>query len=399
MAKILKTNASEVISKLYLNDELADVHFIPAKIILENKIFISGMDPRTTVEDIETHFGEVGSIKKERRRLYEPSIWIYLNKETGESKGEATVEYNDSNAAKSAISKFDSTNFKGAKISVSIAYRKITPENYKLIYDHSEKEENMNIKNNMIFVDGMNPDTTEKHIEEWFGEVGDIQIIKETKKPNIYLYPAKSENSKRKASIEYNHPNAAKLAVDKLHNKVFRGYAILVTYYLKSRNNDNDADINWNNNVPKIPANKAILAALSPVFRNMFFGASKEVDDVKIIDADVESFKEFLQFFYLNEVTISMENIETIIRLANEYDIIEYVKSCTFPCGELTLDNICLSYRLALYLKDESLMKLCDAEISKCDKDTLKTILGMRLKIGENGIVEGKHFFSDFRFF
>lgn len=52
-----------------------------------------------------------------------PKVWLYRNKETGESKGEATITYDDSNAAKSAISWFDDKNFNGATIHVSLAQR------------------------------------------------------------------------------------------------------------------------------------------------------------------------------------------------------------------------------------------------------------------------------------
>lgn len=52
-----------------------------------------------------------------------PKIWLYRNKETGESKGEATVTYDDANAAKSAISWFDNGDLNGAIIKVSLAQR------------------------------------------------------------------------------------------------------------------------------------------------------------------------------------------------------------------------------------------------------------------------------------
>lgn len=51
---------------------------------------------------------------------------MYRNKETGESKGEATITYDDSNAAQSAISWFDNKNFNGVNIKVSLAQRQNT---------------------------------------------------------------------------------------------------------------------------------------------------------------------------------------------------------------------------------------------------------------------------------
>lgn len=52
-----------------------------------------------------------------------PKIWLYKNKETGMSKGEATVTYDDANAAASAINWFDNKDFNGASIRVSLAQR------------------------------------------------------------------------------------------------------------------------------------------------------------------------------------------------------------------------------------------------------------------------------------
>nr|CAD7409236.1 unnamed protein product [Timema poppensis] len=41
------------------------------------------------------------------RRTMKPKIWMYKDKLSGKPKGEATVTYDDSNAAKSAIDWFD----------------------------------------------------------------------------------------------------------------------------------------------------------------------------------------------------------------------------------------------------------------------------------------------------
>lgn len=55
-----------------------------------------------------------------------PKVWLYRNKETGDSKGEATITYDDANAAKSAISWFDNKEFSGNTIHVSLAQRQNT---------------------------------------------------------------------------------------------------------------------------------------------------------------------------------------------------------------------------------------------------------------------------------
>lgn len=51
-------------------------------------------------------------------------IWLYKDKLSGDSKGEATVTYDDSNAARSAISWFDGKEFRGNTIKVQLATKK-----------------------------------------------------------------------------------------------------------------------------------------------------------------------------------------------------------------------------------------------------------------------------------
>lgn len=62
-------------------------------------------------------------LQQKDKKTGKPKVWLYRNKETGDSKGEATITYDDSNAAKSAISWFDSKNFNGSTIHVSLAQR------------------------------------------------------------------------------------------------------------------------------------------------------------------------------------------------------------------------------------------------------------------------------------
>lgn len=165
--------------------------------------------------------------------------------------------------------------------------------------------------------------------------------------------------------------------------------------------NDDLADVRFvfgtGDHQTKVPANKANLAALSPVFYAMFFGSMKEGNEVNIADADVESFKEFLQFFYLSEMILTMENMEAVVRLADRYNILEYVESCaTFSEDQWTTENICWGFQLALCLEKEPLIRFCERKIiessdevlatemfKQCPKDTLKRILSMDLNCSE----------------
>lgn len=70
-----------------------------------------------------SYFIEFISLQQKDKKTMKPKIWLYRNKETGESKGEATITYDDSNAAKSAISWFHNKDFNGVVIHVSLAQR------------------------------------------------------------------------------------------------------------------------------------------------------------------------------------------------------------------------------------------------------------------------------------
>ncbi|XP_055303184.1 BTB/POZ domain-containing protein 6-B-like [Sitodiplosis mosellana] len=163
--------------------------------------------------------------------------------------------------------------------------------------------------------------------------------------------------------------------------------------YLNEKLADVHFAFNVGDEIHKVPANKANLAALSPVFDRMFYGSLTEDGDVKIVDASVEAFKEFLQIFYLGEVTLTIENIETVARLADKYDVLAYLNDCaTFTQNELTIDNMFWGLQLALFLKNQTLTDYCERKINespkevfasdafrRCDKETLEHILKLNL--------------------
>ncbi|XP_031625582.1 BTB/POZ domain-containing protein 6-B-like [Contarinia nasturtii] len=165
--------------------------------------------------------------------------------------------------------------------------------------------------------------------------------------------------------------------------------------------NDELADVHFvfgsDDVVEKVPANKVILASLSPVFYAMFYGDLKEGAEVKIVDASVEGFKEFLQFFYLYEITLTMKHFETVFRLADKYDILEHIKLCVELLNSNSkVDNICWGYQMALYLEYDALIKLFEISFVKsgeeilatkafqqCEYDTLRRILALNFPCSE----------------
>lgn len=114
----------------------------------------------------------------------------------------------------------------------------------------------------------------------------------------------------------------------------------------------------------KIPANKAALAASSPVFAAMFYGHLKERGDVKITDASPEAFQEFLQFFSQSEVKLTMNNVSEVLKLADKYD----VNDCSLGCSDFMKKNakigdIIWTLHLAVKFNLDDLKQFCEQKI------------------------------------
>lgn len=141
----------------------------------------------------------------------------------------------------------------------------------------------------------------------------------------------------------------------------------------------------------KIPAHKIILSLDSPVFDRMFFGSIQEKGDVQIVDAPAAAFKEFLQFFYLNEVTLSSAHIIFVTNLCKKYETNEFLRPCeTALQNSLSMDDMCWGYSIAQLLEQENLRKFCEDKIKtfaakiiksdsfmECDGQALSKIMTM----------------------
>lgn len=132
-----------------------------------------------------------------------------------------------------------------------------------------------------------------------------------------------------------------------------------------------DADIDQSE---KFPAHKIILSLDSPVFDRMFFGSIQEQGDVQIVDAPADAFREFLQFFYLDEVTLSSANIIYVTNLCKKYETNEFLKPCEIALqNSLTMDEMCWGYSIAQLLEQENLRKFCEEKIKTYAAKTIKS--------------------------
>lgn len=124
----------------------------------------------------------------------------------------------------------------------------------------------------------------------------------------------------------------------------------------------------------RIPVHKFVLSIVSDVFLSMFNGTWKEKYEAEIVDIPVAAFKEFLQFFYLDRVNLTMENVDKMLYLGDKYDVIACSNGCEkFLTRELTTDNVCWIYGLAIPFA-EKLKKYCEAFIAINTKAVFSSI-------------------------
>lgn len=159
--------------------------------------------------------------------------------------------------------------------------------------------------------------------------------------------------------------------------------------------NDEFADFHFifklkNDRCERVPVHKMLLANASDVFQVMFDNSWNETNEVVIVDASADAFKEFLQFFYLGKVELTMRNITEVMNLGKKYDVVE----CFSASGEFLIqhlaEDICWGLELAVHFENKELEKFCEQIIElntksifasqyflKCDQQTVKRILQM----------------------
>lgn len=152
----------------------------------------------------------------------------------------------------------------------------------------------------------------------------------------------------------------------------------------------------------RIPGHKSILSVGSDVFKAMFFGELKEEGDIRIVDASVAAFEEFLQYFYLNTVKTAKSNVCDVVNLGKKYNAVGCLRICEKRlCDDLSHENVCSSYDLAILFDLEQLKQHCELLISAKTEDVLESsefvncsrnVLGHILKLDRFSCPETKVF-------
>lgn len=143
----------------------------------------------------------------------------------------------------------------------------------------------------------------------------------------------------------------------------------------------------------RIPAHKIILARDSAVFKAMFYGPMKETGDIRLTNVSEAAFKEFLQFFYLAEVELDVENLVDVMHLGHKYMVAKCVDYCiNFFKDVHNAENILIGLSLGILYGNLELMTLCERFIAGksyavmwskgfkgCDRQLLAHILDANL--------------------
>lgn len=133
-------------------------------------------------------------------------------------------------------------------------------------------------------------------------------------------------------------------------------------------NRNKTGDIIFKVGTKEFKAHKCVLAAFSPMYyMGQLYGGFDDAkkDTIEIPDVSAAAFEEYLQFFYLDQVNLTHENIRDVLTLTEMASIDEFTNECfNFLIETLSVENVCLSYQLAVIYDRTGLIECCEHEIS-----------------------------------
>lgn len=114
----------------------------------------------------------------------------------------------------------------------------------------------------------------------------------------------------------------------------------------------------------RVAAHKIILSAASTVFEVMFYGSLKEGNTVEIKDVSPGAFKQFLQFFYLTQPTITLEYVGEVLYLADKYDLPKCTERCfVYMTKRINGIQVMSVYEPAIRFNNQNVMQKCERVI------------------------------------
>lgn len=124
----------------------------------------------------------------------------------------------------------------------------------------------------------------------------------------------------------------------------------------------------------RVPAHKILLANHSEEFKAMLYGAMKKSGDIRMADVSKAAFEEFLQFFYLTEVELSVENFADIMHLGYKYMVTNCIEVCVKFFKDIHyVDNIWTGLELGIRYNHLKLVTFCERFIAGNTNAVLKS--------------------------
>lgn len=114
----------------------------------------------------------------------------------------------------------------------------------------------------------------------------------------------------------------------------------------------------------QVPAHRHILAKSSVPFEKLFNASKEQSIRIKMPETSFVAVREFMQFFYLDKVTLNLPHILEVLRLTKLYRMEECAMICgNFWAKNVHISDICWAYRWAVYYGMTEFRRICECRI------------------------------------
>lgn len=132
---------------------------------------------------------------------------------------------------------------------------------------------------------------------------------------------------------------------------------------------DVSGDITFIVQSERIHAHRSVLASASLKYKTQFYGLRPDDGEIHVPNVLATAFNEFLQLFYKDTIDLTLGNIETVLDLAKQSLVEEFVNTCIdFIKMKIIPHNVCEAYRLAILYDLQSLRIRCEEKITASTK-------------------------------
>lgn len=122
----------------------------------------------------------------------------------------------------------------------------------------------------------------------------------------------------------------------------------------------------------RVPVHKLILSMGSVIFKETF--SKPFVNLMTLYSVSPDAFKEFLHFFYSDNVKLTVQNAAQVMQLMQGFKVTQCVTEFKVLLREnLTKENVCWAYPLTIFSKYEGLQLFCEEEIIWNAEEILKS--------------------------